>query len=83
VNLPFYEGVCMAIDAGIPVIAGSRLPSGAPHPGKGYPGSWQSLVRKGAISSGYLSGIKARILLMCALARTGDLAEIRRIFAQY
>ena len=80
VNLPFYEGVCMAIDAGIPVIAGSRLPSGAPHPGKGYPGSWQSLVRKGAISSGYLSGIKARILLMVALGETKDPDRLREIF---
>ena len=80
VNLPFYEGVCMAIDAGIPVIAGSRLPSGAPHPGKGYPGSWQSLVRKGAISSGYLSGIKARILLMVALGETKDPGRLREIF---
>jgi 3-hydroxyacyl-CoA dehydrogenase len=80
VNLPFDEGVCMAIDAGIPVIAGSRLPSGAPHPGKGYPGSWQSLVRKGAISSGYLSGIKARILLMVALGETKDPGRLREIF---
>lgn len=82
VNLPFYEGACMALDAGIPVIAGSRLPSGAPHPGKGYPGSWQSLIRKGAISSGYLSGIKARILLMVALGHTRDTARLREIFAQ-
>jgi len=82
VNLPFYEGVCMAIDAGIPVIAGTRLPSGAPHPGKGYLGSWQSLIRKGAISSGFLSGIKARTLLMVALGHTNDPARLREIFAQ-
>jgi L-asparaginase len=82
VNLPFYEGVCMALEAGIPVIAGTRLPSGAPHPGKGYLGSWQSLVRQGAISSGYLSGIKARTLLMVALAHTTDRERLRAIFAQ-
>jgi L-asparaginase len=81
VNLPFYEGICRAIDAGIPVVAGSRLASGAPHPGKGYPGSWQSLVRKGAIPSGYLSGIKARILLMVALGHTKDPQRLREIFA--
>ena len=81
VNLPFYEGACAAIDAGIPVVAGIRLPSGAPHPGKGYKGSWQSLINKGAISSGYLSGIKARILLMVALAQTSDLKRLREIFA--
>jgi len=81
VNLPFYDGVCAAIDAGIPVVAGIRLPSGAPHAGKGYKGSWQSLINKGAISSGYLSGIKARILLMVALAHTGDRDRLREIFA--
>jgi len=81
VNLPFYEGVCAAIDAGIPVVAGIRLPSGAPHAGKGYKGSWQSMINKGAISSGYLSGIKARMLLMVALAHTADQARLREIFA--
>lgn len=81
VNLPFYEGVCAAVDAGIPVVAGIRLPAGAPHVGKGYKGSWQSLINKGAISSGYLSGIKARILLMVALAHTSDRDRLREIFA--
>jgi L-asparaginase len=82
VNVPFYEGACAALEAGIPVIAGLRLSSGAPHPGKGYKGSWQSLIDKGAISSGYLSGIKARILLMVALGHTSDRARLREIFAQ-
>lgn len=82
VNLPFYEGACMALDAGIPVVAGIRLPSGAPHPGKGYLGSWQSLMQKGSISSGYLSGIKARTLLMVALGHTKDRDQLRAIFAQ-
>ncbi len=81
VNLPFYQGVCVALDAGIPVIAGLRLTSGAPHPGKGYPGSFQSLVAKGAISSGFLSGIKARILLMVALGHTSDRGRLREIFS--
>jgi L-asparaginase len=82
VNVPFYNGVCAAIDAGIPVVAGLRLPSGAPHLGKGYMGSYQSLMAKGAISSGYLSGIKARILLMAALGHTQDLKQLREIFAR-
>lgn len=82
VNGPFYNGICAAIDAGIPVVAGLRLPSGAPHLGKGYAGSYQSLIAKGAISSGYLSGIKARILLMVALGHTGDLKQLREIFAR-
>lgn len=82
VNRPFYNGVCAAIDAGIPVVAGLRLPTGAPHLGKGYLGSYQSLIARGAISSGYLSGIKARILLMAALGHTTDINQLRDIFAR-
>lgn len=81
VNRPFYDGACAALDAGIPVIAGVRLPSGAPHTGKGYAGSFQSLIKHGAIASGYLSGQKARILLMVALAHTTDRERLREIFA--
>lgn len=82
VNRPHYDGICAALDAGIPVIAGVRLVSGAPHAGKGYPGSFQSMVNKGAIPSGFLSGLKARILLMVALAQTQDREALREIFRQ-
>lgn len=82
VNLAYYEGVCLALEAGIPVVAALRLRSGAPHPGKGYRGSFQSLIAAGAIPSGYLSGLKARILLMVALAHTSDRAELRAMFLQ-
>lgn len=82
VNRPHYDGICAALDAGIPVIAGVRLVSGAPHAGKGYPGSFQSMVNKGAIPSGFLSGLKARILLMVALAQTQDREAMREIFRQ-
>jgi L-asparaginase len=82
VNRPFYDGVCAAIDAGIPEVAGLRLPSGAPHAGKGYAGSFQSMLNKGALSAGFLSGLKARILLMVALAHTQDRRQLQDIFRQ-
>ena len=82
VNVPFYEGACMALEAGIPVVAGIRLPSGGPHTGKAYIGSYMSLMKRGAISSGYLSGIKARILLMVALGHTDNPDRLREIFAK-
>jgi len=82
VNRPFFEGVCAALEAGIPVVAGLRLQSGAPHPGKAYPGSFQSMVNKGAIPAGFLSGLKARILLMVALAHTQDRRQLLEIFRQ-
>jgi L-asparaginase/Glu-tRNA(Gln) amidotransferase subunit D len=40
------------------------------------------MVERGAISAGYLSGIKARILLMVGLAQTSDREAIREFFAR-
>jgi L-asparaginase len=80
INVPYYKAMREAIDAGIPVVVATRCPSGAPHPGKGYDGSFQSLVRHGALSAGYLSGLKARILLMVALAHTTDRGRLQEIF---
>jgi L-asparaginase len=81
VNLPFFEGMCAALQTGIPVVVATRCPSGAPHAGKGYDGSFQSFIKRGAISAGHLSGLKARILLMVALAHTTDRARLRELFA--
>jgi L-asparaginase len=82
VNAPFYEGIVAALDAGIPVVVATRVAAGAPHLGKGYRGSFMSLLAKGAISAGYLSGIKARILLMVALGQTRERSELAQIFGR-
>jgi L-asparaginase len=82
VNEPFYCAICDALEAEIPVVVATRLTSGAPHPGKGYRGSFQSLLAKGAIGAGYLSGLKARILLMVALAQTRDRGALANLFAR-
>jgi L-asparaginase len=82
VNEPFYEGITAALDAGIPVVIATRVAAGAPHLGKGYRGSFMSLTAKGAISAGYLSGLKARVLLMVALAQTRDRAKLAEVFAR-
>jgi L-asparaginase len=81
-NLPFYRAVCDALAQGIPVVVSSRHLAGPPHPSKGYPGSLTSVMERGAISAGYLSGVKARILLMVALAHTGDREKLKDIFAR-
>jgi L-asparaginase len=81
VNAPYYEAICDALDAGIPVVVATRVAAGAPHLGKGYRGSFMSLTAKGAISAGYLSGLKARILLMVALGKTRDRVRLSEIFA--
>lgn len=80
VNLPFYHALCDALEAGIPVVVGVRIFAGAPHGAKAHEGSFLSLIERGAISAGYLSGIKARTLLMVALAQTQDTDELRDIF---
>jgi L-asparaginase len=82
VNMPFYGAVGDALDAGITVVISSRHLAGQPHASKGYPGSLASMLDRGAISAGYLSGLKARILLMVALSHTRDRAAIRGIFAR-
>jgi L-asparaginase/Glu-tRNA(Gln) amidotransferase subunit D len=41
-----------------------------------------SVLERGAISAGYLSGIKARILLMVALSHTKDPVKLRDIFSR-
>lgn len=79
-NRPFYHAVCDALQANIPVVISSRHLAGPPHPSKGYPGSLKSVTDRGAISAGYLSGIKARILLMVALAHTQERERLRDIF---
>jgi L-asparaginase len=80
VNLPFYHAICDALDEGIPVVLGVRIFSGAPHRAKAHKASFLSLLEHGAISAGYLSGVKARILLMVALAQTQNRQELWDIF---
>lgn len=82
VNVPWFDALCDALQAGIPVVMSTRAVAGPTHLSKAYPGSLPSLVGRGAIPAGYLSGIKARILLMVALARTQDREELRSIFAR-
>jgi L-asparaginase/Glu-tRNA(Gln) amidotransferase subunit D len=40
------------------------------------------MIERGAISAGYLSGIKARVLLMVALAYTQEPETLRDFFAR-
>jgi L-asparaginase len=82
VNLPFFDAMCDGLAAGIPIVIATRLPSGAPHLGKAYAGSFMSLIQRGAVSAGYLSGPKARILLMVVLAHTNERDRLREIFAR-
>jgi L-asparaginase len=49
----------------------------------GYPGGEIDLIKRGAIPSGYLSGLKARLLLGLLLRTPGSSAKIRESFALF
>ncbi len=81
-NVP--PGVVRAIEEtveqGIPVVMATRCIRGGAWPIYGYLGGGLSLHKKGVIMAGRLSGQKARIQLMVALAKTHDLQQIRELF---
>jgi L-asparaginase len=82
VNLPSYYAICDALAANIPVVLGVRIFAGTPYFAKGHEGSFRTMVEKGAISAGYLSCIKARVLLMVALVYTQERSALKDIFAR-
>lgn len=77
-----FDALCDALGAGIRVVVVTRLPRGGVVPDGGgggvgggdyaLKGSSGNLLARGAIPGGYLSGLKARILLMVALASGSD-----------
>ena len=68
------------VEQGIPVVMTTRCIRGGAWPIYGYPGGGRSLHKKGVIMAGRLSGQKARIQLMLALAKTRDMQQVRALF---
>ncbi len=78
------EAIRDALSRDIPVVMVPRILFGANNVvGTGYarPGSVHALIESGVIPGGFLSGLKARILLMVALAKTREREELRQVFA--
>ena len=79
-----FAAICDALELGLPVVTVPRILFGGNNV-KGtqyaHPGSIHSMIEKGAIAGGYLSGQKARIFLMVALAKTKDRNALQRYFA--
>ena len=71
------EALLRAAAAGVVVVQSSRAGSGR------VPPATESLRRSGFVGADTLTPQKARILLMLALTRTADTAEIGRMFATY
>lgn len=75
--VPIVSAVC----AIMPVVLASRTGSGFVYQNTySYPGSERELIAAGAISSGRLNALKARMLLMAAIACGHDTKEIAMLF---
>lgn len=81
-NMPpmSLNGIQTLLDNKIPVIITSRCPSGRVLDTYGYVGGGKNLTDMGCILAPNLNGQKARILLMLALSKINDHAELKKIF---
>jgi L-asparaginase len=70
--------------AKLPVALASRVMTGPVFTRTyGYPGSEIDLIQRGVLPTGYLSGLKARLLLGLVLRSTQDPAKVAAAFAPY
>ena len=80
VPLKVMDGIKECREHGIPVVLTSRTYGGKVVPIYGYKGSARTLLPYGVILADELTGQKARIKLMVALAVTNDNDELKKIF---
>ena len=81
-----HEAIRAATEKGVPVVVTSRTGGGRVAPWLPPPNGTGATVTEPAalrITGEDLAPVKARILLMLALTRTREPAEIRRMFAEY
>jgi L-asparaginase len=68
----------------VPVVLASRAMTGQMFTSTyGYPGAEIDLLARGLVPSGYLSGLKARLLLGLTLRQGGGPEQVRRAFDAY
>jgi L-asparaginase len=75
-----FDAIQEARDKGIPVVVGTRVPTGRVFPLSASKGSALSLKAIGCVLADNLSPQKARILLMLALAHTRDPEVLQKYF---
>ena len=75
----YLEAARALVDDGTPVALTTRCPSGSVRPGYGFPGGSSAWWEAGAIFTGTLDGLKARMLLSLGIGAglaTADLASM-------
>lgn len=79
------EGLLYAREKGVPVVITTRAGTGRIAPRRGGPPQAPQAATpwRADIAGGDLTAVKARILLMLALTRTSEAAELQRMFEQY
>lgn len=71
------------IGDGVPVVLGTRVGSGRPRPGYGFPGGSSQWLEAGAIFSGTLDVLKARLLLAFGLGAGLSVDELAATFLAF
>jgi L-asparaginase len=71
------------LERDVPVVLTTRCPSGRPLPGYGFPGGSTQWWEAGAIFSGTLDALKARLVLALGLGAGTDRATLVRIFQAF
>jgi L-asparaginase len=72
----YLEHAGELLAAGVPVALTTRCPSGRPRPGYAFPGGSDQWWEAGAIFTGTLGGLKARVLLSFGIGAGLDGAEL-------
>ncbi len=72
----YLEHARELLAAGVPVALTTRCPSGRPRPGYAFPGGSDRWWEAGAIFTGTLGGLKARVLLSFGIGAGLDVAEL-------
>jgi L-asparaginase len=71
------------MDSGVPVVLTTRCPSGRPMPGYGFPGGSSQWWEAGALFSGTLDALKARVLLALGLGAGLSLGELGDLYQAF
>ena len=77
------EAARLAMDRGATVVLATRCPSGGVRPGYGVPGGSSTWWEAGAVFSGWLDALKARVLLTLALGADLERSEVIELFIRY